>query len=106
MIAGKVVGSSMEANRAAAMRESVTAAMLGFPGDLRFVVLDFAEVDFVNSSAVATLLALAGEVRKHGAEPVIYRPTENVAGILRVVKADRVFTFTHTIEELAAVLDE
>ena len=80
--------------------------MSGFAGDLKFVVLDFAEVDFVNSSAVATLLALAGAVKQREAEPIIYRPTENVAGTLRLVKADHWFTLVHTVDELADLLAE
>jgi anti-anti-sigma factor len=106
MIAAKIVGSAIEANRAAAIEESVTEAMEGFTGALKFVVLDFGEVDFVNSSAMATLLALAGAVKERGAEPVIYRPTDHVAGVLRVVKADHWYTVAVTVDELAAILDE
>ena len=106
MIAARIVGGAIEANRAEAIQASVTEAMEGFAGPLKFVVLDFGEVDFVNSSAMATLLALAGAVKERGAAPVIYRPTDNVAGVLRVVKADHWYTIARTVDELAAILDE
>ena len=106
MVAAKIVGSAIEANRAAAIQESVTEAMEGFTGALKFVVLDFGDVNFVNSSAVATLLTLAGAVTQRGAVPIIYRPTENVAGTLKLVKADRWYALLHTVDELANVLAE
>jgi anti-anti-sigma factor len=106
MIAAKVVGPAIEVNRAEAIRESVTEAMDGFAGDLKFIVLDFGAVDFVNSSAMATLIALAGTVKERGAEPIIFRPTDNVVGMLRLVKANHWYTLIRTVEELARILDE
>ncbi len=104
VITARIVGSAIDAHRAAALMDSVTDA-IDRTDPLRYVVVDFGEVDFINSSGVAACLELAGNARDRGAVAIAYRPTPNVVGIFRMVKADRLYTFVHTPDELAKVLD-
>jgi anti-anti-sigma factor len=105
VVAAKVIGPAVEANRAAIIQESVGQAIDECGDDLHFVVFDLGEVDFINSSAVATFLKLGGIVKEKGAEPVIYRATDNVVEILWMVKAGGLFTFAQTADELEKVLE-
>lgn len=106
VVAAKVVGPTVEANRAAVILQSVREAMDQVAGDLSFVVFDLGAVEYINSTAVAAFLNLAGEATERGAVPVVYRPTGNVAEILRMVKAAGIFTFAKTAHELHEVLGE
>jgi anti-anti-sigma factor len=106
VVAAKIVDGSVEAHRAAVILVTVGRAIDEYQGALHFVVLDLGEVDFINSSGVGALLELAGLVRQKGAQPVIYRPTPNVVKILKLVKADRFYTFVATEGELANVLGD
>ncbi|MHC4218830.1 MAG: STAS domain-containing protein [Planctomycetota bacterium] len=106
VVAAKIIGSTVEANRAAIIQESVGEAIEACADDLHFVVFDLSEVHFINSSAVAVFLKLGGAVKEKGAEAVIYRATENVVEILWMVKAGGMFTFARTADELERVLDE
>jgi anti-anti-sigma factor len=106
VVAAKIVDGSVEAHRAAVILVTVGKAIDEYPGALRFVVLDLGEVDFINSSGIAAMMELAGMVKQKGAQPVIYRPTPNVVKILTLVKADHIYTFVHTADELAKVLGD
>ena len=105
VVAAKIIGPAVEANRAAIILESVGAAIDECGDDLHFVVFDLGDVDFINSTAVAALLTLGGAVKEKGAEPVIYRATDNVVEILWMVKAGGLLTFAQTADELETVLE-
>jgi anti-anti-sigma factor len=105
VVAAKIIGPAVEANRAAVIQELVGQAIDECGDDLHFVVFDLADVDFLNSSAVAALLTLGGAVKEKGAEPVIYRATDNVVEILWMVKAGGLLTFAQTADELEKVLE-
>jgi anti-anti-sigma factor len=106
VLAARIIGPTVEANRAAVIREKVKEAMDRHAGDLKYVVLDFGEVDFVNSSGVGVCMELANEARRHNATPIVYRPTDTVTDILKMVSADRLYRFVQTAEELATVFSE
>ncbi|MHC5006456.1 MAG: STAS domain-containing protein [Planctomycetota bacterium] len=105
VVAAKIIGPAVEANRAAVIQELVGQAIDECGDDLHFVVFDLADVDFLNSSAVAAFLTLGGLVKEKGAEPVIYRATDNVVEILWMVKAGGLLTFAQTADELEKVLE-
>ena len=64
VVAAKIVDGAVEAHRAAVILDTVRMAIDEYAGDLRFVVLDFGDVDFINSSGVAAMLELASVVRQ------------------------------------------
>jgi anti-anti-sigma factor len=106
VVVAKIIDGAVEAHRAAVILDTVRQAIDQHADDLKFVVLDFGQVDFINSSGVAACLELADDVKHKGAQPIIYRPTDNVVEILRLVKADRIYTVVRTVDELAKVLAE
>jgi len=105
VVAAKIIGPTVESNRAAIIQELVGEAIDECADDLHFVVFDLGDVDFINSSAVAALLTLGGAVKEKGAEPVIYRATDNVVEILWMVKAGGLLPFAQTADELETVLE-
>jgi anti-anti-sigma factor len=106
VVAAKIVDGVVEAHRAAVILDTVGKAIDEYAGDLRFVVLDFGDVDFINSSGIGAIIELAGVVSQKGAQPILYRPADNVVEILKMMKVDRIYSFVHTVAELASVLGE
>ena len=105
VVAAKIIGPVVEAHRAVIIQKSVGQAIDECADELHFVVFDLGDVDFINSSAVAAFLMLGGAAKEKGAEPVIYRATDNVVEILWMVKAGGLFTFARTAHELEKVLE-
>jgi anti-anti-sigma regulatory factor len=106
MIAAKIIGPVIEANRAQIIVEDVGKAIDDAASGLRFVVLDFDEVTFVNSTGIGACLELGTRAKAKGALPVIYRLTDDVTEILTRCKVDSIYTFVQSQDELAKVLSD
>jgi anti-anti-sigma factor len=100
----RVVGSVIESNRAEAILDTVTQALADTGGDLRFLVLDFGEVSFINSSGIGACMQLANRAQAAGAQPILYRPSEEVIEILTRCKADQVYRVAASTDDLATIL--
>ncbi|MHC4219472.1 MAG: STAS domain-containing protein [Planctomycetota bacterium] len=106
MLAARIVGSVIESNRAQVILDAVTRAMDGLGSDLRFMVIDFDEVTFINSTGIGACLQLATKAKAGGAVPIAYRPTEDVTEIFTRCKVDSVFRMVQTTDELARILGD
>ncbi|MHC4275457.1 MAG: STAS domain-containing protein [Planctomycetota bacterium] len=104
MIAAKIIGPVIEANRAQVIVEDVGKAIDDAGTGLRFMVLDFDEVNFVNSTGIGACLELGTRAKAKGALPVLYRLTSDVTEILLRCKVDSIYTIVQTQDELAKVL--
>ena len=70
------------------------------------VVLDFTEVDFINSSGLAACIELRNGASARGAKTVIYRPKDNMLELFRMVRVDRLYSFASNDDELTRALEE
>ena len=104
MIAAKIVGPIIEANRAQVILDDVGRAIDEAGSGLRFMVLDFDEVTFINSTGIGTCLELGTRAKAKAALPILYRLTKDVTEILTRCKADTIYTIVQSQDELAKVL--
>jgi anti-anti-sigma factor len=103
-VAVKIVGPVIEANRAQMILDDVGRALEAAGSGLRFMVLDFAEVTFINSTGIGICFQLGNRAKAQGALPVLYRLTQDVNEIFTRCRADAVYTIVQTKDELARLL--
>jgi anti-anti-sigma regulatory factor len=77
-IAAKIIGPVIEANRAQVILDDVGKAIDDAGSGLRFMVLDFDEVTFINSTGIGTCLELGARAKAQAARPILYRLTSDV----------------------------
>ena len=104
MIAAKIIGPVIEANRAQIILDDVGKAIDDAGSGLRFMVLDFDEVTFINSTGIGTCLQLGARVKAQAARPILYRLTSDVNEILTRCKVDSIYTIVQSQAELAKIL--
>ena len=103
-IAAKIIGPVVEANRAQVILDDVGKAIDDAGSGLRFMVLDFDEVTFINSTGIGTCLQLGSRAKAKAACPILYRLTSEVNEILMRCKVDSIYTIVQSQAELARVL--
>jgi anti-anti-sigma factor len=106
MVAAKIVGPAIESNRAQIILDTVGKAIDEIGNGLRFMVLDLAEVTFINSTGIGICIQLGNRAKATGGLPILYRPTEDVNEIFVRCKADAIFTMVKTTDELAQILTD
>ena len=72
-------------------------------GSLRFV-LDMAEVGFIDSSGLSTLLTFFKHARAKGGDVVLASVQPTVSRILELTRLDKVFELFHSPEEAVQTL--
>ena len=105
-IAAKIIGPVIEANRAQVILDDVGRAIDDAGSGLRFLVLDFDEVTFINSTGIGMCLQLGTRARAKAAHPILYRLTRDVNEILTRCKVDAVYTIVQSQAELAKLLSD
>ena len=103
-VLARIVGPVIESNRAEVILDVVGRTIKDAGKDLRFLVLDFDEVTFINSSGIGACMQVALWAESSGAVAVLYRPCEEVAEILTRCKADKLYRVARTCDELAAIV--
>ena len=104
VVTAKIVTSTVEEREATVILDNVKGAIDQAGNGLRYVVLDFGSVAFINSSGLAACIEIRNQADTQGAKTIVYRPREDVDQVFKMVKVDRLYTFAHTAEELATAL--
>jgi anti-anti-sigma factor len=99
-----ILAAKVEENASHAMLVKTQEAMDRAAGALRAVVLDFSDVEFINSAGLGACFELRNDAAGRGAEVILYRPTETVMQLFMMVNVESLFTIVHTAEELQRVL--
>ncbi|MHC4710556.1 MAG: STAS domain-containing protein [Planctomycetota bacterium] len=100
VVTAKIVAPSVEERPANIILAKTREAMEQIGDGLTNVVLDFGDVDFINSSGLAACLELRNGAAEKGARTILYQPRDDVLQVFTMVKVDRLFTTAHTAEEL------
>jgi anti-anti-sigma factor len=74
--------------------------------DFRFFVTDMADLSYISSAGIASLMKLVQQTRKRGGEVILLRPGEQVYSILELLGFTDIFRFTATLEEALALLTD
>ena len=103
VVTATIVGEVIEAHRATAIVEAVKPVIVE-AGDLRALVIDFSEVNFVNSSGLSAIVELRNSANAAGASTIAYRPTDTLHDIFTRSKFDSLLKIAKTPQELTAAL--
>jgi anti-anti-sigma factor len=104
VVTAKIVAPSVEERPANIILAKTREAMEQIGDGLTNVVLDFGDVDFINSSGLAACLELRNGAAEKGARTILYQPRDGVLQVFTMVKVDRLFTTAHTAEELTSLV--
>ena len=102
VITARLVGPSIEERQASQILDGAKSAIAEAGDAIRHLVLDFEDVSFINSSGLAACIEVRNAASAQGATTIIYRPSEAVIQLFRMVKVDRLYTFAHNAQELEA----
>ena len=106
VLTARLVGPSIEERQATEILDSARSAIAEAGDAIRHVVLDFEDVSFINSSGLAACIEVRNAANAQGATTIIYRPSETVIQLFRMVKVDRLYTFAHNADELKACVSQ
>ncbi len=100
VVMGRITAHAVEEREATVILVAVKQAIEQAGDGLRCVVLDFAEVNFINSSGLAACIQLRNEANAQGAQTIVYRPKDEVNQVFKMVRVDRLYTFAYNAQEL------
>jgi anti-anti-sigma regulatory factor len=103
-VVARIVGPVIESNRADVILDVVGRTIKDAGSGLRFLVLDFEEVTFINSSGIGACMQVASWAKANGTVPVLFRPCDDVVEILVRCKADKVYRIAKDCDEMAAIV--
>jgi anti-anti-sigma factor len=104
VITAKIAVRSVDERPATAILTQTMLAMGQVGQGLTTVVLDFGDVDFINSSGLAACIELRNNAGELGAKTIIYRPKDAVTEVFKMVRVDRLYAFAHTADELESLV--
>ncbi len=104
VLSAKLVGPSIGQHEATPILENVIRAMEGLGSKLRSVVLDFADVSFLNSTGLAACIEIRNRAHTQGVQVVAYRLNDDLTALFKMVKVERLYTVANTPEELKQAL--
>ncbi len=104
VLSAVLVGPGVEANRAAALLETIGEAIERAGPRLRHVVLDLGGVVFLTSTAVGAVIEVSNLAGAQGATTILYRPSEEVADLFKRTRTQRLFSIATTAADLARLL--
>ena len=100
VVLARLVGPGIEEHRGEAIVAAVRPAIEQAGDAMRFLVLDFAEVRFINSSGLASCIALRNELNDKGVVTIAYRLSDDLLAMFRNVKIAQLFQIAATPAEL------
>jgi anti-sigma B factor antagonist len=100
VVTARIIAPSVEERPANLILARTREAMEEVGDGLTDLVLDFSDVDFINSSGLAACIELRHGAAAKGARTIIYHPKDDVLQVFTMVKVDRLYTIAHTADEL------
>ncbi|MHC4429681.1 MAG: STAS domain-containing protein [Planctomycetota bacterium] len=104
VVTARITTSSVKDNAPQAILMKTQEAIDEAGGELTDVVLDFGDVEFIDSSGLGKCFELRNDIAGRGARVILYQPTEAVLQLFMVVKMESLFTIVHTADELRSVV--
>jgi anti-anti-sigma factor len=100
----RIVASSVEERAGHAILTRTQDAMNQVGAGLTDIILDFGDVEFINSSGLGACFELRNDAAGRGAQVILYRPTETVLQLFMLVKVESLFTIAHSSEVLRSLM--
>ncbi len=90
------LSGSLEIGKQAKLKEEIQKLI---PGDTKQLVLDIAQVDFIDSTCLGAFVALSRTLKQKNGDLKIAAATEEVKSILQITRLDKVFQIYNTVDE-------
>ena len=100
VVLARLVGSTIEEHRGKAIVAAVTTVIDQAGDATRLLVLDFAEVRFINSSGIASCIELRNDLNEKGVRTIAYRLSDELLAMFRNMKLDDLFQIAVTPADL------
>ena len=100
VLTARITVPNVEEPESIVLFNTVRAAIDQAGPDLQVMVLDLGEVTFINSSGLAACIRLRNGAAEHGARTIVYRATDDVTDLFRLVQIDRLYAFAGDAQEL------
>jgi len=72
--------------------------------DIAWIVLDFAEVDFINSAGIGACVGMHNDAKGRKAKVVLHAMRANLKDVFKMTRLDKIFTITDDDKRLAKVV--
>ena len=96
----RICQPNVEEHEASIILDRLRTAMQQTGSDLQAVVIDFGAVAFINSSGLAACIEVRNSAAEYGASTILYRMSDDVSNLFRIVKIDRLYAFAQDAQEL------
>ena len=100
VVLARLVGPTIEEHRGEAIVAAVRTAIEQAGDAMRFLVLDFSKVRFINSSGLASCVELRNGLHEKGVRTIAYRLSDDLVALMRKVKLDHLFQIAATPADL------
>jgi anti-anti-sigma factor len=104
-VIARIVSTSVGQREAPIITAEVTAKLLENHGSVKSLIVDFANVGYMNSMGIGMCIELRNRATHHGAkEAVLYNLQPEILHVLKMTRLDKVFTIIDDAEKLAKLL--
>lgn len=79
----------------------ITAHVDQLSGPVKHIVLNFADVTFLNSAGIGSCIQIQNLAKKNGARTILYAVTADIQQVLKITRLDRLFKIADNEKQLA-----
>ncbi len=100
----KPVGPSLGEHEGAVMANLVKEHLEEAAASVRHIVLDFADVSYINSAALGSCVVINNHAKGVGADAILLHMSKEIAGVFKMCRFDRIFKIAPNEKKLAKLL--
>lgn len=100
----RLVGPSIGQREAPIINESIVAALTAATPPIRWLILDFASVTFINSMGLGMLIDLRNRTHKLGGKTALTNLNAELLSLLKMVKLEKLFAMPKSSDELKKLI--
>jgi anti-anti-sigma factor len=100
----ELVGPNIEQREAEIIGNMICARIERHAHGLRFVVLDFSDIAFINSAGIGACVRIHNEARAGGATTILYGLNDELVRLFKMTKLDRLFKIVKDEKKLAKMI--
>jgi len=100
----KLIGPQIGQREVPIITDMVKAALDKSGGTLRFLILDFSSITFMNSMGLGMCIDFRNRANKIGGKAIILGATKELGDLFKMVKLDKLYTFVKDTTELGKLI--
>ena len=91
VITACLVGPTVGEREAGIIRQMIETRLAEANGPIRFVVLDFTDVAFINSAGLGACIQVRNAVKAAGADVVLYGMSKDIGAVFKMSGLEKIF---------------